>query len=418
MSKKGKIIPLQPISLKTYIIERARKLPIYKCWSIGNDESGMKQIIVSRQKANGKLIVGFYLIDSFCLGLKDTFYREFEDEDEVIEALSDAIFDEIDFEEIDANYAQNFIYGGIEYAEDLGFTPAKDFNITEYLLDEVDDIEYIDIEFGKNGKPFYVPGENDDIEKNLKILENNVGSGNFEYSLSLLEDFDDDDDFDEELDELEDLDEEEIIEKTKEIIENISDERIKALFILHFGILVQINKVNLDVDELLEEYQVNREGLVSEIRANCIENLPVFEIFSDDDGSNTVITVLLEQYIYHEGIHFVLHSDYQKALTSFINEEFSTEQFHLLTPFETKTLFWAMEMLDEIAQFLFKIDSFRELNVEQKNKAINYFITDINNDEASDISDDYKDFWGDFRFFNKEYKNWNEDELKLRLLEL
>ena len=84
MAKKTKkILTLKPISLKNYIIDRARKLPIYKCWSIGDNVSGIKQIIVTRQKTGGKLVVGFFLVDLFCLGLKDTFYREFDDEEEL-----------------------------------------------------------------------------------------------------------------------------------------------------------------------------------------------------------------------------------------------------------------------------------------------------------------------------------------------
>ena len=43
------------------------------------------------------------------------------------------------------------------------------------------DIEFIDVEFGKDGKPVYAAGPNDNVAKIIKTLEKNVGDGNFEY---------------------------------------------------------------------------------------------------------------------------------------------------------------------------------------------------------------------------------------------
>jgi hypothetical protein len=418
MAKKGKIIPLQPISLKTYIVERARKLPIYKCWSIGDDFSGMKQIAVSRQKANGNLIVGFYLIDYFCLGLKDTFYREFDDEDELDDAFFNTLPHKIEFKEIDANYAQNFIYGSIEYAEDLGFEPAKDFRITEYLLDDVDHIEFIDIPFGEDGMPHYMAGKDDDIDKNLKILRENVGVDNFNYTN--LADVDDDyeEDYDEEMDNLESLDDDEFIEKAEKIVANITNDQIKIALIVHLSILIQIDKLYDDVDDLLEKYKTDKEALVFEVRTCCIEKIAFLNDVLNTEDENTMILVLIEQYLHYEGIHFILHSDYQKALASFINDEFDSEQFHLLTTIENKILVWAIKMLDEIAAFLFKIDSFKALNAEQKTKALKYLWDDVNKDEAAKISENYEYYWDDFVFFNNEYYGWKEDDLKQELLKI
>ena len=413
MAKKGKIVHLQPISLKSYIIDRARKLPFYKCWSVGDDFSGMKQIVVSRQKANGNIIVGFYLIDYFCLGLKDTFYREFEDEADLDEAFFDVLPDEVESKEIDADFAQNFIYGAIEYAEDLGFEPAKDFRITEYILDDVEEIEYIEIPFGENGMPHYIAGEDDDIDKNLKILRENVGVDNFNYT-NLADD--DDEEYDDEMDDLDEMDEDEFIEKTEETIAGIEDESVKALFIFHFSILLNIQEIWDDFDELIEKYKTNKNALVAEIRAKCLVEDPTLEKIFDGDKDNKTLLVLMEQYMYHEGIHFILHSDYQKALKSFIDETFSIEQFHLLTPIEDKMLVWAMSMMDEISKFLFKIDSFIQLKTEQKDRVLSYFMTEINNDEASAVSDRYEGLWGDFTSFNQDYFAWNEEELKQKLL--
>jgi hypothetical protein len=413
MAKKRKTIPLQAISLKSYIIDRARKLPFYKCWSIGDDLSGMKQIVVSRQKANGNIIVGFYLIDYFCLGLKDTFYREFEDEGDLNDTFFSSLPDEVESKEIDSDYAQNFIYGAIEYAEDLGFEPAKDFRITEYILDDVAAIEYIEITFGEDGMPHYMAGEDDDIDKNLKILRENVGIDNFHYTN--LTDIDDED-YEDEMDDLDAMDEDEFIEKAEETIAGIEDEQVKALFIFHFGILLNIQEIWDNFDELIEKYKANKDALVVEIQAKCIEEDKSLEPIFDGDKDNKILLILIEQYMYHEVIHFILDSDYQKALESFINKSRSPEQFHLLTTMEDKMLIWGMVMLEQISQFLFKIDSFEKLNTEQKDRTLSYFLVEINKEEASMISEEYQNLWEDFTLFNEEYYAWNEDELKQKLL--
>lgn len=156
--KAGKVINFQPISLENYIKSHARKLPVLECWQTENI-NGLSQVKVVRKKANGKLIVGFYLIDMYCFGLKDTFYLEFEDyEDYESQALNKFSDDAVGQTRIEADYAFNLVYGAIEYGEDNGFKVPKAFKVSEYILDDIEDIEFIDIEFGMNGQPLYIPG--------------------------------------------------------------------------------------------------------------------------------------------------------------------------------------------------------------------------------------------------------------------
>ena len=419
MSKKGKIIPLQPISLKSYIIDRARKLPIYKCWSIGGDGTGMHQIIVSRQKANGKLVVGFYLVDMWCIGLKDTFYREFDDEDELNDEVFDNIPDEGLLKEIDANYAQNIIYGAIEYAEDLGFSPAKDFKITEYILDDVEEIEYMDVEFGVNGKPFYMPGENDNIVANLAILRENVGVENFDYSLGINEDFDSEDEFmsDEELEMLEELDEDELEEKVKETLNSFENEQIKAIWSFNYSILLIIEET-YDFDEALDKYSENKELLVKEILDATVEELPQLKKLQNEEVLSKEILLLIENYIDTETSRFILLKEYILGLQSNIDKEFSPQQFRFFSTFAEKSMVFAIAMIEEISAFKFEAKEFNKLTKNQKEEVLQYFLKEIYTDEPSDISDEYVSNHEEFSYFNKLYVNWNEDDLKCEIFEL
>ncbi len=158
-------------------------MPIFECrvhegWS----DMGKTQVTVARRMPNGHLVVGFYMVDLWCLGLKDTFYRanlsmlEYE---EIVEMASH----EIPLEVVEPALAFNIIYASIEYAEDLGFEPHKDFKHTQYLLPEPDDFEYIEVETGKNGKPFFTPGPYDKVTAIMQKLEKKLGKGNFKFML-------------------------------------------------------------------------------------------------------------------------------------------------------------------------------------------------------------------------------------------
>ncbi len=110
--------------------------------------------MVVREHKSGCYTVGKYLVDTFCLGVKDTDYffniPSFEFED---------IMESTPFEVIEVPYNEvhNIIYGAIEYAEDLGIEPHSDFRLTQYILEEdTDEIPLIEYEFGKDGKPFLI----------------------------------------------------------------------------------------------------------------------------------------------------------------------------------------------------------------------------------------------------------------------
>ncbi len=197
MAKKKSTNKPQQISPANYIKQAARKVPIYEC-VINEDweESGLSQILVARKKQNGNIIVGAYIVDTFCLGLKNTlFYHNMTEYEYEQHKKRVAKATELDWVKISPNTCFNIIYGAVEYAEDLGFAPHKDFSITEYILDDVETLEFEDIEFGRDGKPRYISGPYDNVSKVVAKLKKAVGEGNFEVIIN-MGDFDDDDDDD------------------------------------------------------------------------------------------------------------------------------------------------------------------------------------------------------------------------------
>ena len=186
--KKKKSTPQQgSISPEKYIRMHARELPIYKCYMPQEGSvHGMSEIVVSRKRPNGKILFGVYLIDTYCLGVKDVMYHydyDIEDFEEIVEKVFSNFKGYV---ECPYNDAHNFIYSAIEFAADAGLDPARDFEkVGEYILEEdTDDIPLKHYPMGHNGKYLLIEGPTHTERKYVKMLKERLGD-NFQYIVDL-----------------------------------------------------------------------------------------------------------------------------------------------------------------------------------------------------------------------------------------
>lgn len=172
----------QFLSPEQYIRQKARTLELGKCY-VGDDieKMGEAHIIVSRKHTGGRVSMAVFLVDIWCVGVKDSFYRlrmedyEFQD---LIDSYSMGLR-ECSYEE-----AHNWIYGAVAFAEDAGIKPDKSFNITRYMLEEDDDnIPLIEYDFGKDGKHFLMAASHLEASRYLPLMEKNLGKGNFDFAI-------------------------------------------------------------------------------------------------------------------------------------------------------------------------------------------------------------------------------------------
>jgi len=166
----------------------ARKFPFYKClinpsWKDG----GLATVLISRQQPDRNITFGVFLVDIFCLGLKNTFCNADFAISRYKTDLLDKIYPEEEPVECPIPLAHHVIYGGIAFAEQFGFKPHKDFKLSQYILDDKTNIEPCDgIEFGKDGEPFFISGPDDNVEHIMRQLESKVGNENFKYSVRVM----------------------------------------------------------------------------------------------------------------------------------------------------------------------------------------------------------------------------------------
>ena len=185
--KKRKKIPGIQVTSVPNQLRKARDYPINQCYISEHWQSnGICNVLLAREKPDSSFILGGYLVDLYCLGLKNTFYNINVSQADIIDLVKGGMSET--FIEIETDFAHSVIYGGIDYAERLGFAPHSDFKYTKYILEPREDINFNnDIEFGRNGKPFYVRGPGDSTAKINSIisqLDQKLGKDNYDYMIS------------------------------------------------------------------------------------------------------------------------------------------------------------------------------------------------------------------------------------------
>jgi hypothetical protein len=166
------------------LIKKAKQFTIYECL-VNTDwqGKGLAHILFSRKQPDNELIIGVFLVDIYCLGIKNAFCNANISLEEY-EKLKFRMSQESSLIACDPKLANRIIYGAIEYARTLGFEPQKDFALSRFILDEPSDADLLfDVEFGKDGKPLYIAGPNDNVDHVIKQLSKKVGEGNFHYLL-------------------------------------------------------------------------------------------------------------------------------------------------------------------------------------------------------------------------------------------
>lgn len=148
---------------------------------------GIGHVVLGRTTSPFKVAFSVFLVDVFCLGVKNGFYGE-RTHDEFKEMLNKVAGDEFPFVEIAPECARKLVEGAVAYAENLGLSPHADYPPAAALFGDINaeacPIEY---EFGKDGKPLFVSGPNDTpamIRRTMRTLTDKVGEGNFEFMVA------------------------------------------------------------------------------------------------------------------------------------------------------------------------------------------------------------------------------------------
>ena len=165
-------------SNRQIILAAAERAPWIGCY-LGGD-SGMRTVFAIRQTRNG-VVASVFLVDLFCLGIKDAFFiKDFD-----MESFRGR-YAEAEMTTVSPEYALKLILDATAYARNIGFEPSSETGLCKLIFGNVDPTtcteEFV---FGRNGKPTYTNGPNDSPEKQRSILDTlqKLGQGNYEFIL-------------------------------------------------------------------------------------------------------------------------------------------------------------------------------------------------------------------------------------------
>jgi len=141
---------------------------------------GLVSVLVTRQERYGRVRLCGWLVDVYCLGVKDVIGPRIMDERRASD-LTRSFFAAYQARPLEAplELAQHLVFGAVAYARSLGCEPAPDFAATTDQLGSW--AGPAAIRFGRDGKPFFVQGPHDDADAILRTLQRSVGRDNFTF---------------------------------------------------------------------------------------------------------------------------------------------------------------------------------------------------------------------------------------------
>jgi len=126
--------------------------------------------VILTRKSGESIAVALFLVDTGCMGIKSAFCRTmstaayadfvagFRGRENLVQASPECL--------------RKLVEGALAYAANLGFQPDPDYYSAKTLFGDLDPGGCSrEIEFGENGKPFYVSGPNDTPARIRSIMK-------------------------------------------------------------------------------------------------------------------------------------------------------------------------------------------------------------------------------------------------------
>lgn len=139
---------------------------------VGLFDIGLGSIWFSRRLPDGRYAVSVFLLDTYCLGVKDVMFGI-----DTAEAYQANLEDfrhasEEEFVARDPSAIRKLLGDAVRFAKELGFDPHPDYRYAAMIFGDVDASACTDeFSFGRDGVPFYVPGTKDSpaMQRRVKV---------------------------------------------------------------------------------------------------------------------------------------------------------------------------------------------------------------------------------------------------------
>jgi hypothetical protein len=191
--KKHQLVKKQEAGLAERLTTAAKYPVLHSRVSETFWDQGIGPVLLSRQLPDGSVAAGVFLVDRYCLGVKDAFANivgGFTYESEFLRKMGE----KYDWRDVSPATARKLVEGAVAYAAGFGLSPHPDYHKVKPIFGGIDAGESTEpVEFGKDGKPFFVSGPNETPERCrqiLALLTHSCGPDGFHYMMPIFGDSD------------------------------------------------------------------------------------------------------------------------------------------------------------------------------------------------------------------------------------
>jgi len=168
--KKHLIVRQESVSLATRFALAAPCPVLHSCIADSNWDQGIGQVHLTRTLPDGRVAVAIFLVDRFCLGVKNA----------IAEIVPRATYDiryspPVSGDNKAKPYppaaVRKYVEGAVPYARDLGFEPHEDYHVAKHIFGDIDPTTSSEtFEYGQDGKPNYISGPNESPQRVREIM--------------------------------------------------------------------------------------------------------------------------------------------------------------------------------------------------------------------------------------------------------
>ncbi len=155
------------------------------------EERGLASLFIGRRSSSGELAFAIFLVDTYCLGVKDCFGEvPAANYGKQLER-----FKKQGVRPIDPPSARKLIDDAVAFAASVGLSPYADFRKLRPILDGIDpDLARETFPMGKDGKPFFISGPSQspsECRRIMAVLDAHCGGPDGYHYLMPMESFGD-----------------------------------------------------------------------------------------------------------------------------------------------------------------------------------------------------------------------------------
>jgi hypothetical protein len=157
-----------PLTGVSAIIDAAKATDFACLTTEGLFDIGIGWVVAARHLPSGSVGVSFFLVDVWCMGIKDAFFR-ITSRRELEEHMS-RISGEYPLRPMNPSVARKLLHDAAGFAFSLGLPPSESFANVELIFGDTPMTEET-FSFGKDGMPFYMAGPNDSPARQRRIQD-------------------------------------------------------------------------------------------------------------------------------------------------------------------------------------------------------------------------------------------------------